>query len=131
MIQNQLDGVVEGVASPLARTYALPAGPRVRLRLARRGDRASVGRLLADRGVGASELEVLRLLSYDPSERVVICAFAPLEGAETLVGIGAIDLVGGAEPDTVVVDERLTEGLGELLGDLLADRAAAHAHRVA
>ncbi len=40
------------VRSPLTRTYPLPAGPRVRLRLARRGDRAAVRSLLAGRGVG-------------------------------------------------------------------------------
>jgi len=119
------------VASPLARTYPLAAGPRVHLRLARRGDRDRVRALLAGRGVGASQLEVLRLLTYDPAERAVLCAFAPLDGAETLVGIGAIDLRDGAEPDTLVVDERLTQGLGELLGALLRGRAAERAHRVA
>lgn len=111
--------------SPLTRTYPLPAGPRVRLRLARRGDRAAVRSLLAERGVAASDLDVSRLLTYDPLRRVVLCAFAPVDGAETLVGIGAIDLADGAEPDTVVVDERLTDGLGELLGDVLVEWVAA------
>lgn len=110
--------------SPLTRTYALPAGPRVRLRLARRGDRTAVAALLGGRGVAANELDVLRLLTFDPVERVVICAFAPVDGCETLVGIGAIDLRDGAEPDTVVVDERLTGGLGELLGTVLSDWVA-------
>jgi hypothetical protein len=102
-----------------------PAGPRVRLRLARPGDRAAVLALLAGRGVEASELDVRRLLAFDPLGRLVLCAFAPVDGAETLVGLGAIDLAPGAEPDTVVVDERLTEGLGELLAQVLSDRAAA------
>ncbi len=107
--------------SPLTRTYPLPAGPRVRLRLARPGDGPAVLALLADRGVAADALEVSRLLRFDPLERVVLCAFAPVDGAETLVGIGAIDLADGAEPDTLVVDERLTDGLGELLGAVLVD----------
>lgn len=117
--------------SPFTRTYALPAGPRVRLRLARRGDRAAVRELLAGRGVEASDLDVSRLLTYDPVRRTVLCAFAPVDGAETLVGIAAIELRDGAEPDTVVVDERLTEGLGELLGAVLAEWLAARGLRVA
>ncbi len=107
--------------SPLTRTYPLPAGPRVRLRLARPADGAAVLALLAGRGVVADDLEVSRLLRFDPLRRVVLCAFAPVDGAETLVGIGAIDLADGAEPDTLVVDERLTDGLGELLGAVLSD----------
>jgi hypothetical protein len=90
-----------------------------------------VGTLLAGRGVAAGDLDVLRLLTYDPLRRVVLCAFAPVDGAETLVGIAAIDLEDGAEPDTLVVDERLTEGLGELLGDVLAEWLEARGLRVA
>jgi len=124
-------GMHPPTVSPLARTYALAAGPRVRLRLARRRDEAAVGRLLAGRGVEASELELGRLLSYDPMRRMVVCATAPLGGAETVVGIGAIDLAAGAEPDTLVVDEALTAGLGELLGGVLRSRADRHGRRFA
>ena len=119
------------IASPLARTYALDAGPRVRLRLARRRDEAAVRRLLASRGVDAVDLDVRRLLTYDPMRRLVVCATAPVDGAETVVGIGAIDLGEGAEPDTLVVDEALTQGLGELLGGILRSRAALRGRRVA
>jgi hypothetical protein len=118
-------------ASPLTRTYALDSGPRVRLRLARRSDEPAVRALLAGRGVEATDLEIRRLLSFDVQRRVVLCAFAPLRGSETLVGIGAIDVADDAEPDTLVVDERLTDGLGELLGEVLAVRARARARRVA
>ena len=118
-------------ASPFTRTYALPGGPRVRLRLARRADRLPVHILLIGRGVDASDLDVERLLSYDPARRLVLCAFAPYGGEERLVGIGAIDLAHDAEVDTLVVDERLTDGLGPLLAEVLEARARAHRSRVA
>src|SRR4051812_48146980 len=103
----------------LTRTYALPSGPRVRLRLALLRDRPAVEALLRARGVEATQLDVRRLLGADPGTRLVLAAFAPIDGAERLVGIGAIDLEAGADPDTLVVDERLTDGLGPLLHDIL------------
>ena len=117
--------------SVFTRSHAPDRGPRVHIRLARPADRAAVHELLAGRGVEASELELKRLLTYDPFRRAVILASAPIDGTETLVGLGAIDLVEDAEPDTVVVDERVTDGLGSLLGRLLVERAQAHARRVA
>jgi hypothetical protein len=111
------------MSSPFARTHALPAGPPVRLRLARRGDAPAVRELL-----GASEVEVARLLTFDPAERAVICACAPVDGRETVVGIGAIELRAGAEVDTLAV---AAEGLGELLSEVLRRRAEGHAKRVA
>ena len=119
------------MSSPLTRTHALPAGPRVHLRLARRSDHDGVAALLAGRDLPVSVFDVQRLLRYDPTRRAVYCALAPIDGAERVVGIGAIDLVPDAEPDTVVVDERLTDGLGDLLGVILAERAADHARRAA
>jgi N-acetylglutamate synthase-like GNAT family acetyltransferase len=119
------------VSSPFARTHALPGGPPVRLRLARRGDAPAVRELLAGRGIDASEVEVARLLAFDPAERAVICACAPVDGRETLVGIAAIDLRPGAEVDTLVVDEARTDGLGELLVETLCRRAEGRAARVA
>lgn len=121
-----------GMQSPLIRTYALEAGPRVHMRLARRSDAAAVTRLLAGRGIAATELEVGRLLAFDPSTRAVLCAFAPIDGHETLVGLGAIALGGEeAEPDTVVVDEQVARELGRLLRAVLRSRARAHGRRVA
>jgi hypothetical protein len=117
--------------SPFARTHALPGGPPVRLRLARRSDAAAVSALLAGREIDVSEVEVARLLAFDPAVRAVICACAPVEGHETVVGLGAIDLQAGAEVDTLVVDEARTNGLGALLGDALRHRAEGHASHVA
>ena len=115
----------------LSRSYALPAGPRVRLRLSRRSDRTGLRELLAQRGVDASDLELERLVRYDPWRRVTICACAPLGGVETIIGVGAIDLTDEAEPDTLVVNERLTDGLAELLHEALVQRARIHARHVA
>ena len=115
----------------LARSYALPYGPRVRLRLARRSDLPAIRALLERRGVPASELSLDRLVRYDPRRRVVMCASALVGGTETIVGIGAVDLADGADPETLVIDERLTGGLGELLGAALVRRAQTHARHAA
>lgn len=113
---------------PFARTHALPGGTPVRLRLARRTDAASVAALLAGCGIEASELDVARLLTFDPAVRAVVCACAPVDGRETVVGIGAIDLDADAEPDTLVAG---LAGLGTLLGAALRRRADGHASHVA
>ncbi len=115
----------------LSRSYELSAGPRVRLRLARRSDLPGFRALLEQRGVPATDLELERLVRFDPQRRTVIAAMAPLRGAETVVGVGAIDLDADAEPDTIVVDERLTDGLGTLLAETLVQRAQIRARRIA
>jgi hypothetical protein len=115
----------------LSRSYELPAGPRVRLRLARPSDLAGFRTLFDQRGIPVTEFELQRLVRYDPRRRIVICAMAPIRRAETVVGVGAIELGADAEPDTVVVDERLTDGLGTLLAEVLVQRAQIHARRTA
>ena len=62
----------------------------------------------------------------------MICATALIGSAETVVGIGAIDLGDGegaraaeAEPERVLVDEHATDGLHELLSEALVGRAQA------
>ncbi len=114
-----------------SRTHSLISGPRVRLRLARPSDAARVESLLRERGMDDQAFGVRRLLCYDPIHRSVIAAFAPLDGTEALVGIGAIDHEAGSEVDTLVVDERLTLGLAELLVRSLSERAASLRRRVA
>jgi len=115
----------------LSRTYELPAGPRVRLRFARRSDVPGLRALLAQRGIEPSELELSRLVRYDPQQRAVICATAPIGGTELIVGVGAIALEKEAPPEWLVVDEALTDGLADLLASALVGRARAHARRVA
>jgi hypothetical protein len=118
-------------SSPLARTHALPSGPVVRLRLARRADLEALRTLVRSRGAEPLDMAMLRLLTYDPTRRLVIAACAPIDGQDTLVGLGAIDLRHDAQVDSLIIDERLTEGLGELLISVLEGRAAAHGQRVA
>ena len=119
-----------GATSPLRRTFPVPGGPHVRLRLAGPADREAVRALLDRRGVLADDLELQRLLAFDPARHHVLAALAPINGQDALVGIGAI--ANGADaPDTLVVDERLTDGLGELIGLVLAERASRHHRRVA
>jgi hypothetical protein len=109
----------------LSRTYELPAGPRVCLRYVRRSDAAGLRALLARREVEAGDAALSRLARFDPTRRAVICATGLVGGADTIVGVGAIELRPDAEPDTLVVDEALTEGLGELLAGALVGRARA------
>jgi hypothetical protein len=45
--------------------------------------------------------------------------------------VGAIALEEKAPPETLVVDEALTDGLADLLAAALVGRARAHARRVA
>ena len=52
----------------------------------RRRDAPAGRELLAGRGIAASEGEVARLLAFDPGARAVICACAPVDGRETVVG---------------------------------------------
>ena len=115
----------------LSRTYELPSGPRVRLRLARRSDLPGFRDLLRRRNVPAGELELERLIRYHPRERAVIAATAPIGGTEAIVGVGAIDLTEDAEPETLVVDARVADGLGRLLAEALVQRARIHARRIA
>jgi len=110
--------------SPLRRTFPVPGGPPVRLRLAGPSDRTQIGALLARRGVHADELDVRRLLAFDPSRRHVLCALALLDGSEVLAGVGAIDF-GQASPDVLVIDERFSPGLGDVLGRVLIERSRA------
>jgi hypothetical protein len=111
----------------LARSYPLPRGPRVRLRLAQLRDAPAIRALLERHGVDPEDLQIARLVRFDPRTRVVISATALIGSSETMVGIGAIELDANplAEPDTLVVDEQLTEGLDELVKRALVGRAAA------
>lgn len=109
----------------LARSYALPRGPRVCLRLARPRDAAGIAELFWTHGLEPDDLEVARLVRFDPRRRIAICATALVDGAERVVGVGAIDIDDGAPglPAMVLVDEHLTQGLEQLLTDALVGRA--------
>ena len=108
--------------SPLRRTFPIPGGPPVRLRMAGPSDGPVMSALLERRGLPAADLDVRRMLAFDPARRHVLCALAPLDGAEVLAGLGAIDF-GEDAPDVLVVDDRFGPGLGELLGRVLIERS--------
>ena len=102
----------------------------MRLGLAQIRDARAIGAFLAERRSGSQELEVARLVRADPRRRVAVCANALLDATETVVGVGAIE-VGASEPDLLVVDSALTDGLEELLRRALRRRADAIAERIA
>jgi hypothetical protein len=107
----------------LARSYPLPTGERVRLRLLRQSDAAAMRQLLVEAGDVPDELKVRRLLSFDPRHRIAIAAVTPRPRAEALLGAGAIDLIPGADPDAIVVDPACADALEDLLGSALRARA--------
>ncbi len=116
-----------------AYSSGLPRGLRVRLRLARGRDAPAIRNLLNAQGTSLDELELARLVRFDPRRRFVACATALIESREEIVGIGAIGLGEDAstEPDLLVVDESRASGLEELLRGALVSRAIASAERPA
>lgn len=111
----------------LARSYPLPRGPRVRLRLARAHDAPAIRALMGRVGHQPDELEIARLVRFDPRTRVVICATALLGSTDTVVGFGSIGLDANphSEPEALLVDEQLTDGLDKLLTRALRGRVTA------
>jgi hypothetical protein len=102
----------------LARTWRLDDGFRVRLRLARCG-------------VEVTELEVSRLVRPDPRREVTICAAAPVDGTEEVVGVGSISYDDPDATRIVACDERMRAGGERLLDDALRELVRRRARRVA
>ena len=113
----------------LGESYNLDDNFRVRLRLARSSDIVPIRALVA-RKPAAHELELAPLVQFDPRRRCVICATALIDSAETLVGVGAIDIGGDAtpEPDVLLVSDEHAEEIAELLAVTLTARAVESAH---
>jgi hypothetical protein len=107
----------------LGRSYPLPSGHRVRLRLLRQVDGPAVRELVARAGHALDELELQRLLRYDPLLRTAIAATTAGGRGEELLGIGAIDRFPGADPDLVVVTPRCGEPLEQLIDGVLRARS--------
>lgn len=110
----------------LARSHELQDGLRVRLRMPLLRDAPAIGELLRSQDGNHEELEMVRLVRFDPRRRVVICATALLDSRETILGVGAIDLDTSelASPEVLVVDGERAPGLDELLERALLARAA-------
>ena len=104
--------------------HALAGGAIVSLRPARPRDLDALRSLAARNGVVCEELELARLVRSDCATRVVLCASTPVDGVETVVGIGVIELGRWATmPSMVLVDPAVGTGLGQLVVDALIDRA--------
>jgi acetyltransferase len=124
----------------LGNIHELPGGLRVSLRLTRPSDaprvRAFLERLSRETRLrrflmAMPEIEertVNHFTFYNPRERVVLAATAPLAGVEEIVGIADIALVdtGVAELGVVVDDEHQGQGVGRALTEAVASFAAAH-----
>lgn len=109
---------------PLPSRHRLHGDTRVRLRMPHGSDHQRLPRLCERAGVEPHAHDARRLLRFDPRSRAVICA-VHLDGCrETLVGVAAMDLDEGAEPDVVVVDPE-HPGVRTLLHRALRERAAA------
>jgi hypothetical protein len=110
----------------LARYYTLPRGPRVCLRLVRSRDADGIRRLCERAGMPLGELELARLVNFDPGTQIAMCGTALIDSAETVVGVGVIELGVDRElvPRLVVADEELTDGLAALLRDALVGHAS-------
>jgi hypothetical protein len=107
----------------LGHVYTLKSGIQVRLRLARSSDIPSVRKLLGEQGLAPADLEAARLVHFDPRRRYVVCATGLIDGAETLLGIGAITLGVDAEPDLLVVAGERREEIAPLLTRALVGAA--------
>ncbi len=111
----------------LARSYTLPHGPRVRLRLSQKRDIPEIRALLDRCGVELGELDLARLIRADPRDTIAITATALVGVKESVLGFGATQ-VGAETPQLVCADP---DGLEELLAGALRARAAAIALRPA
>jgi hypothetical protein len=110
----------------LASSYALPRGPRVTLRLVRGRDLPGIRELARRAGADLDELALVRLVNFDLSARIVMCATALVGTSETVVGVGAIELnAPSPAPSGLIVDDQLTDGLAGLLTAALVGHAAA------
>jgi hypothetical protein len=109
----------------LGGTYRLDNDLFVRLRMARSSDILPIRRFV-ERHRATGEVELSPLVQFDPRRRCVICATALIDSAETLVGVGAIELDGDrdTEPDLLIVADELAAELAALLAGALIERAA-------
>lgn len=109
----------------MGRTLEIEGGVRVRLRLARSSDAVAIAELLAQQATSFDEVNPRRLVQYDPRQRYVVCATRLIDGAEELVGVGAIDLLVDEEhePDLLIVDPELGGPLATVMWRVLVGTA--------
>jgi predicted pyridoxine 5'-phosphate oxidase superfamily flavin-nucleotide-binding protein len=110
---------------PLLATTHDAAGLRVRLRLARPSDALRLGGFL-ERHAPRLAAHARQFTFFDPRERLVVLATAPLEGSEEIVGLADLAAPEKAEP-LVLVDDRTPS---HAVRRLLEQSAAALATRL-
>ena len=113
----------------LGASYQLPGGARVRLRMVAPSDSPRILGLLEACGLSGHELVAGRLLRFDPRRRAVVCATMLIDGAEAMVGVGAIELDRHERqptcPAPLVVHPAAPDGLQAMLAGALVGRAHA------
>jgi acetyltransferase len=121
----------------LGTAHELGDGFSVRLRLARPTDGPRVRSFLEALSPESRRLRFLtsmpeigettirRFVFYDPRERMVLAATAPIDGLEQIVGLADIVLceTGLAEIGVVVADDFQGSGIGKLLSESVAHLA--------
>jgi acetyltransferase len=124
----------------LGTLHELGDGLRIGLRLTRPSDAPRVRAFLEGLSHGTrlrrffvakpriDERTVQHFTFYNPRERLVLAATAPLEGVEQIVGLADVALVdtGVGELGLVVADEYQGRGVGGALLESLAHLAAGH-----
>jgi acetyltransferase len=124
----------------LGTVHELDSGMRIGLRLTRPSDaprvRAFLERLSRQTRVKRffmampeiDERTVSHFTFYNPRQRIVVAATAPLAGVEEVIGLADIALVdtGVAELGIVVDDEHQGSGVGTALLEAVSSLAAAH-----
>jgi acetyltransferase len=124
----------------LGTVHELDSGMRIGLRLTRPSDaprvRAFLERLSRQTRVRRffmampeiDERTVSHFTFYNPRQRIVVAATAPLAGVEEMIGLADIALVdtGVAELGIVVDDEHQGSGVGTALLEAVSSLAAAH-----
>lgn len=115
----------------LGHVYTLQGGLPVRLRLARTGDAPAIRQLLEVQGFDAADLDLARLVHFDPRHRYVLCATGLVDSTERLLGVGVITLDGATAPEMLLVQEEHAEEVAPLLtrslvraAEILGSRAA-------
>jgi len=124
----------------LGTLHELGDGQRIGVRLARPSDAPRVRAFLESLSERTrllrffvalpefDELTVQHFTFYNPRERLVLAATAPLAGVEQIVGLADVSLVdtGVGELGIVVADEHQRRGVGAALLECLAHLAAAN-----
>jgi hypothetical protein len=105
---------------------ALADGTRIAMRRVRLRDLDALRSIAARAGILCEEFELARLVRSDPGIRLVLCATSVRDGAETVLGVGVIELSGSATmPSLILVDPACGRPLAVLLAEALIDRARA------